>query len=401
MIDTGATRRAYRHTRPRHAGASCGIVPAELLTTRAQCAILNCGIVPASPVPEHDVDLPLQLPNEAPYAVLCGDAGSFPQLVFLVRYVYRSRCSCPVDLPSAWLHDALRRVLPDEAAPVRRSDRPSRWASLHYGGTMRIEEIAALAGVSRSTVSRAINNEPRVSAETRQRIEGIIREHGYHPNAVARSLRRRRAQTIGIVIHHTMSDSVTSPYHAIIMRAVTDVCEERSYNLMLSPAARLSPDRYADIIENGAVDGLIVTTPLVGRPFLAWLHETGFPFVLIGRQDDLPGINRVCADDEQGGRLAAQHLLSLGYRRLGLLSGPRDHDGASARIRGFIDAVRAAGLDVDASSIVESGFTIAAGESGMHELLAMGTRPRPSSAAATTVLLAPCTQRVRRPACAR
>jgi LacI family transcriptional regulator len=243
------------------------------------------------------------------------------------------------------------------------------------GAALTLEQIAALAGVSRATVSRVINDQPRVSSETRQRVLAIIRERGYHPNVAARSLASRRTQTIGLIIPSTMYASIGSPYYALIMHGVTTACEQRRYSLMLSPATMLTPQGYERIIHSGTVDGLVISTTSVGKQFLSWLHAEGFPFVLIGRQPDMPDINTVAADYEQGGAMAAQHLLWLGYNRIATITGPSDHGGAVGRRNGFLDTLSQAGRFCPDHYIVEAPFNMQAGQEAMRRLLAADPIP--------------------------
>ncbi len=242
---------------------------------------------------------------------------------------------------------------------------------------MTLERIAALAGVSRATVSRVVNDQPRVSEATRERVRQIIQEEGYSPNAAARSLVSHRSQTIGLVIPSTMTTSISSPYYLLVMQGVTAVCDQRRYSLTLLPATSITPDGYAHLIHSGAVDGLIVATSSVGKAFLAWLQREGFPFVLIGRQPDLPTIDTVASDYEQGAAMAAQHLIWQGFTRIAMIMGPHDHGGAIGRRDGFLHTLREAGLSCPASYLVEGNFTLQGGQEAMRSILS--ARPRPQA----------------------
>lgn len=241
---------------------------------------------------------------------------------------------------------------------------------------MTLEEIAALAGVSRSTVSRVVNNQARVSAATRDRVQRIVRERGYHPNVAARSLARRHSQAVGLVLPSSLSN-LASPYYSLVMQGVTSACDQRGYSLMLSPATLQSANGYAHIISSGLVDGVLVATSSVGLPFLHWLDKQSCPFVLMGRQPELPGINTVSPDYEQGAAMAAQHLLWLGYRRIGIITGPPANGGAQLRRDSFLAALANAGRPCPAEYVIESDFSEQGGEAAMRTLL--GMRPRPQA----------------------
>jgi LacI family transcriptional regulator len=240
---------------------------------------------------------------------------------------------------------------------------------------MTLEEIAALAGVSRSTVSRVINNQPRVSQSTRTQVQKVIRTQGYHPNVAARTLASRRSQTILLIVAPTMSN-FTSPYYTLIMQGVTLACDQRAYNLMLSPAATQTTEGYERTLRSGLVDGVLVATSSVGTPFLNWLHSEGHPFVLIGRDPNLPDINTVSADSERGGAMAAQHLVWLGYTRIAIITGAHDHGGAIDRRVGFLTALRDAGRACPSDYIVESDFSEYGGYQAMQRLLTVHPRPQ-------------------------
>jgi LacI family transcriptional regulator len=213
-----------------------------------------------------------------------------------------------------------------------------------------------------------------VSATTRERVRRVIHEQNYSPNAAARSLVIRRSQTVGMVLP-TMNNSISSPYYMMVMQGVTTVCDQRGYNLMLLPASTITPDGYGPLVNNGAVDGFIVSTSSVGRPFLEWLHNVDFPFVLIGRQPDLPMINMVASDYEQGAAMATQHLIWLGYTHIAMITGPREHGSAIGRRDGFMRALHDAGIACPPGYLVEGNFTLQSGQQAMAQLLSVCPRP--------------------------
>lgn len=246
----------------------------------------------------------------------------------------------------------------------------------HAGVAMTLEEVAALAGVSRSTVSRVVNDQPRVSSATRAQVRRVISEHGYSPNLAARTLAGRRSQTIGVVIPAMMQYSIASPYYALIMQGVTTACDQRDFNVMLSPATKLTPEGYERIMRSGVVDGVVVTSTAASPALLNWLAVERYPFVLIGYHPAFPNINTVCPDYEQAGMMAAQHLIWLGYERIATITGPQTHPGAMARHGAFLHGFEEAHRAVPPAYIVEADFTEHGGHQAMQQLLNAAPQPQ-------------------------
>jgi len=240
---------------------------------------------------------------------------------------------------------------------------------------MTLEEIAGLAGVSRATVSRVVNQQPRVRPATRERVERIIHEQGYQPNLAARMLASRRSRVIGFALPSMLSN-LTSPYYALIMQGVTAACDEHDFSLMFCPIDPTRRSSYERYIHSGFIDGLVVSTASVGHDFLVWLHEQQFPFVLMGRDSMLPAINTVSADYEGGAAMAAQHLLWLGYDRIAIIAGLPTHGGAVARRDAFLQALAIAGAPCPDDYIVQTDFSEHGGRQAMSRLLSLERRPR-------------------------
>lgn len=242
-------------------------------------------------------------------------------------------------------------------------------------GKMTLEEIAAIAGVSKATVSRVINGQPRVGAATRAHIQQIIREQGYEPNSAARALATGRSRTIGLVSPAPMDSAFTNPYFFALTQGIAAACEKCGYRLMLSPLADQSLEACRQTVRSGQVDGLVIATFSVGESVLASLQDAGYPCVLVGSCPRWPDITTVGPDYYHGGTMAAQHLAGLGYKRIAHIAGPPDHPGAADRLRGFLDGLRVAGLTCPERYIAPGYFDEPNGYQGMQQLLALSPRP--------------------------
>jgi len=240
-----------------------------------------------------------------------------------------------------------------------------------------LEEIAALAGVSRATVSRVINGRPRVSQATRDKVLRIIREQGYHPNHAARALASRRSQTIGLASAEAPDMVFSHAYLPLLVQGIASACDQRGYKLLLTPLASQTPERMTRALRSGQVDGLVVATAAVGDAFLGQLLDEGFPFILVGKHPPRPEIVTVSPDNLQGARMAADHLVRLGYRSIATITGRRTLGASIERREGFLDAIREKGRDVAPQHVVESDFTEEGGYRAMRRLL--GTSPRPDA----------------------
>jgi len=236
-----------------------------------------------------------------------------------------------------------------------------------------IVDVAARAGVSTATVSRVMSGAQPASAAARERVMAAIRELDYRPSGVARALKRHETRTIGLLI-----TSIANPFFPQIVRAVEDEAHARGYGVILCNAAD-DPERelaYLDLLLERRVDGLIVASARASRRHAERLGEVPMPVVLVNTQapgSSLPGI---ITAHRSGGRMAAEHLLALGHRRLGHISAPSRQAGAARpRRAGVADAMRAAGLDPRSVLVVEGDELVAGGAAATEAMLAAPEPP--------------------------
>jgi LacI family transcriptional regulator len=239
--------------------------------------------------------------------------------------------------------------------------------------TPTMKRIAGELGVSITTVSKVINNHDDISAETRARVLAKIEELGYRPNAVARSLTLRRSSTIGVVIPDLMHS-----FFVEVIAGMEPVFSARGFGVLLCSSGEDVRKERAELsmLRQRQVDGIVIasTSAAGNTDVLSQLVANGTALVMFDR-DDHPDVrcDRVLADDEKVGRLAADHLFALGRREVAHITGPRIIH-ARRRERGYRQALRAHGIKVRAELVVRGGFMEADGYRAMTALLAL--RPR-------------------------
>src|SRR6266567_7973278 len=181
-----------------------------------------------------------------------------------------------------------------------------------------IEDIARAAGVSHSTVSRALRDSTLISVDVRERIQHLAREMGYTPNAIAQSLQTRQTSMIGLVV-----TSISDPFWGDVMKGVEEVARESGFSVILS-ASHNDPDQEMMVIETfrrRRVDGILVAASRITGNYKARLDHIRIPTVLINSQAESEAglLHWVSVDDRKGAQLAVEHLLRLGHRSIGYL----------------------------------------------------------------------------------
>lgn len=229
---------------------------------------------------------------------------------------------------------------------------------------VQMADIAQMAGVSASTVSRALSGNPLIPEATRTRIAELARSLNYRVNVGAANLRKRGVQTIGVVILGDNSQMISDPFLLSILGSVADALDERGVSLLLT---RLKNDRQhvlSDLVESGQVGGLIVVGQLTLHEHLNELARHGFPMVVWGANlpDALYPV--VGGDNAMGGFLATRHLIEHGCRRIAFF-GDVSHPEAGLRYQGYSRALQEAGIQQDPRLLQSFLF----GESRIREVI--------------------------------
>jgi LacI family transcriptional regulator len=232
-----------------------------------------------------------------------------------------------------------------------------------------LKDVAALAGVHPATVSRALNPETRllVSDETADRILAAADSLGYRPNTVARSLRTRRSNTVGVLL-----PDLNNPLFPPIVRGIEDRLSSAGYVALIGNTD--SDDERErlvfELMRDRHVDGFVFATARLRSSLLAEASAAGIPVVLVNRSAEGYGFPSVSVDNERGIAMAVAHLASLGHRKIAHIAGPQDISTGLSRYRGYVAAMAEHNLSVDPDLVVTAtGYTIEEGERCCRELL--------------------------------
>jgi LacI family transcriptional regulator len=235
-----------------------------------------------------------------------------------------------------------------------------------------IKEIAQRANVSAATVSHVVNNTRFVSDEVRARVDAAVAALGYVPNAVARSLRMRGTQTLGMMI-----PNISNLFFAELVRAFEDECYRQGYSLILCNSED-DPGReiiYLRTLMSKRVDGLVMISAGRDDHLCRLLSTTWLPLVIVDREIEGVTADLVEVDHEHGGYLAARHLLDLGHRRIAAIAGPGDLVVSKQRVFGFERALAEAGTPRPAEYLIHASFTTQGGYEAARRLLGLAKQP--------------------------
>lgn len=238
---------------------------------------------------------------------------------------------------------------------------------------VRLKDIAETLGVSQSTVSRAMSGSGRVSSRTRQRVLRAVKQVGYTPNDVARSLRRRNAKTIGILV-----TDITNPFFSSVIKGAQTACRENGYSVLLA-----NSDEDADIEAEALqlmlekqVSGLILATTGDGQTQIDRYRALGIPVVFIDNMPDLDTpFDSVSIDNYRASHALTHRLIDKGYRELGIILGPLHQSTGNQRWKGFRDACSEEGIALRPEWIQQGDFRVEGGRRCMGEILSLPERP--------------------------
>lgn len=247
-----------------------------------------------------------------------------------------------------------------------------------------VKDVAAAAGVSVGTVSNVLNQPERVSARTVEKVQRVIQELGFVRNDAARQLRAGRSRSIGLVV-----PDIGNPFFAEVVRGAEDRAADAGMTVLLGNSDERDERQLAhlELFQEQRVNGVLLTPASDDLSAVHRFAAGGMPVILVDREVEEGLLPSVSVDDVEGGRLAAEHLLSAGRRRLVFVGGPQSVHQVADRLRG-VQAAVAAHPDVTLEVIEQSALTVLQGRAAGEEIVARSADSRPDAVFAANDLLA-------------
>ncbi|MCJ7534049.1 MAG: LacI family transcriptional regulator [Anaerolineales bacterium] len=236
---------------------------------------------------------------------------------------------------------------------------------------LTLEEIARLSGVSRSTVSRVINQQPNVSQDVRQRVQAVIEDTGYQPNLAAQTLVSKRSWMIGLVLPRSVSSFFTDPYFPRLLQGIAQGCNQYDYTLGLFLVATKEDEEkiLPRVSRKGMLDGVLIQSGQIGDQLIDRLVNLDLPVVVVGSPLHPAEVSFIDVDNINSAYNAVSHLIRQGYQRIGTITGLKGGAATADRLEGYKKALIERGRNPDQSLITEGDFTEAGGYYAMQQLL--------------------------------
>ncbi|MCX7845862.1 MAG: LacI family transcriptional regulator [Dictyoglomaceae bacterium] len=218
---------------------------------------------------------------------------------------------------------------------------------------VNIRDIAKKVGVSPSTVSRALNDDPKISEETKKKVKEIAKRLRYKPNQAARSLITRETKTIGFLILKKEKPLVADPFYSIILYSAQNELHEMGYHLLygIIPHGKLNPKKLPRMLQEERIDGLILAGPDMPQEFIESIRKTDIPLILVDNYSEK--VDSVLADNVRGAYIATKYLIDLGHKNIAFASGPLDQISVYERWEGYKKALMEANIEYNPSYMVE------------------------------------------------
>ncbi len=241
-----------------------------------------------------------------------------------------------------------------------------------------IKDVARLADVAPSTVSRVIANNPRISEKTKKKVREAMTELGYHPNFIARSLANQSTQVLGLVMPGSTSTFSQNPFFPTVLRGLSEGAHKEQYALQMS-TGQTEAEIYEGIVQmvqGGRVDGIVLLYSRVEDRVMNYLRERDFPFVMIGKPYKYAEeITHVDNDNFRATKEVTEHLLNLGHTCIGFIGGDLNLVVTVERLLGYEKALGEAGLELHDDYIIHEEFLREGGREAINELMQLDEPP--------------------------
>lgn len=241
---------------------------------------------------------------------------------------------------------------------------------------LTIEDIARLAGVSRSTVSRVINEQPSVRPAVRERVQEVIATYGYIPQAAALHLATRRTRTIGLILPDSAYQLFGNPIFAQMGQGVSQACTEAGYISMQFMGQRNTEEQTLfSLLRSRQFDGVVLISGEYDDPRPSFLQKARIPYVRIGRDPNHNDVKYVDIDNVAATRSAVEHLIHLGHRRIAIIKGLARDTCSADRYEGYKQALLAADIPLDEDLVGDGDWTAACGYHFTQRFLQLPSPP--------------------------
>ncbi|ANE47247.1 LacI family transcriptional regulator [Paenibacillus swuensis] len=243
--------------------------------------------------------------------------------------------------------------------------------------SVTIKDVARIAGVSPSTVSRVISNHPRISRATADKVRKIMSDLDYHPNIMAQSLVSKTTNTIAIILPRPAEELFLNLFFAEVIRGIVSQTSKAGYDLLMTSGSsqREEVEAITRLVRGRRIDGVLLLHSRNNDPLIAFLREENFPFVLIGRSPDDQEVLSVDTDNVQASYDAVMHLVMQRHERIGFVNGPPNLTVSQDRMAGYRKALQEQGLEGKPEWIVEGEFLQESGYRAMSFLMNLSERP--------------------------
>lgn len=239
---------------------------------------------------------------------------------------------------------------------------------------LNIDKVAKLAHVSRSVVSRVLNNHPNVSEEARDRVMKVVEEYNYRPNSVARSLATSSTYQIGVLTSRIGDESLGNGYWTLLYLGIFEECIKKGYYVRLSFYSSTMKKKMHDLILNEHhLDGVICLNEEVTEFTLDRFENKKMPLVLVGHNPGCPEICSVDVDNYSGGRKAVQHLVDLGHKNIGGIFGNQNVQETEYRMQGYKDVLMESGIEINPNYISVGSYSQKDGHATMNKWIKENT----------------------------